>query len=100
MLTAGDWTGEGYINSAEVYNGDTWEAVDPMSVNRYSFNLLVAGGSAIVIGGWDGDFTNHATTEIYNAEFGVWEAGPILTGGRSNCRSVVMADGRVLVTGG
>ena len=100
VLAAGGWTGESYTSSAEVYNGDTWATVDPMSVNRYSFNLLAAGGSAIAIGGWDGDFTNHASTEVYNAEFGVWEAGPTLANGRSNCRSIVLEDGRILVTGG
>ena len=71
-----------------------------MSVNRYSFNLVLAGDQAVAIGGWDGDVTNHASTEIFNDAFGIWEPGPALINGRSNCRSIVLQDGRVLVTGG
>ena len=100
VLAAGGWTGEAYTASAEVYNGDSWTAVDPMSVNRYSFNLVLASDQAVAIGGWDGDVTNHASTEIFNDAFGIWEPGPALINGRSNCRSIVLQDGRVLVTGG
>ena len=98
VLATGGWTGEAYTASAEVYNGDSWTAVDPMS-SRYSFNLVLASDQAVAIGGWDGDVTNHASTEIFNDAFGIWE--PVrLINGRSNCRSIVLQDGRVLVTGG
>lgn len=100
LLTCGGHDGSSFVPSAEIYNGDTWSMVDPMGFTRYSFTLESTPYGALAIGGWDGGSANHATTEVFQSEFNVWDNGPTLNIGRSNHRSLVLNDGRILVVGG
>lgn len=100
LLAAGGHDGNGYTASTEMFDGDLWNTIDPMDQVRYSFTLEATSDNAIAIGGWDGEFTNHASTEIFYPAFNSWGAGPTLNTGRSNHRSLTLTDGRILVVGG
>ncbi|MCB0760775.1 MAG: hypothetical protein KDC12_04565 [Flavobacteriales bacterium] len=103
VLVTGGFGDGAYLNSAEYFEfeSETWVEVDPMSTVRYGHTANGIGNNKVLVcGGWDGELTNHLTTEIYDHTFETWEDGPDMAVGRSNHQSVLLLDYRILISGG
>lgn len=95
VLIAGGSNGSSISQTAEV-SGE----IIPMLQRRINHTADFSNGIVFVAGGYDGDITNHATTEIFSPETMEFTEGPTMQSGRSYHRTVVMNDGRILITGG
>jgi N-acetylneuraminic acid mutarotase len=93
-------------NAAETYNPSSgaWTSAGPMNTARTDHTatllpdgrVLVTGGLQIA-GGYD---VAIASAEIYNPSTRLWTPAPSMPTARTGHRATLLADGRVLVTGG
>lgn len=99
VLVAGSGT------SAELYDPATgsWTATGNMIGHRGGHTAtLLPDGAVLVAGGADGSGDHHVTNtaELYDPISRTWTATAPLAGDRKGHTATLMADGRVLVTGG
>ena len=93
------------LPSAEIYDpkSGTFTATGDMRVGReYHTATLLADGRVLVAGG-GGDYTNRrfiASAELYDPKAGTFTLTGSMTDARTNHMASLLADGRVLVTGG
>jgi hypothetical protein len=95
VLIAGGSNGPSVSQTAEV-SGE----IIPMLQRRVHHTANFSNGIVFIAGGYDGDITNHATTEIFSPQTMEFTEGPTMQSGRSYHRTVVLNDGRILITGG
>ncbi|MFB4295076.1 DUF6603 domain-containing protein [Actinomadura sp. NTSP31] len=107
VLVTGGAHGAGALASAELFDPATrtWTAALPMIDARSGHRAVpVPGGRVLVAGGvvptGDGGDRALARCEIYDPVTGAWSATGDLAAGRKGHQATVLADGRVLVTGG
>lgn len=110
VLVVGGWgigvDGESKVlRSAELYDPESgqWTATGELGVGRYSHTATALGdGKVLVVGGVDDDFfvTSTSSAEIYDPATGSWSPTGALEVGRAEHSSVLLPDGRVLVSGG
>jgi hypothetical protein len=95
VLIVGGSNGSSISQTAEV----SGESI-PMLQRRVNHTADFSMGLVFIAGGYDGDITNHASTEIFSPETMEFTEGPTMQSGRSYHRTVVLNDGRILITGG
>jgi hypothetical protein len=107
LLTGGYFGGLGQIsNWATLYNPvtNTWTTTTSMKYKRHSHTgTLLADGSALVVGGgvWNGvSYTFAPKAETYKPATKTWTATGAMITPRFGQTATLLADGRVLVTGG
>jgi uncharacterized protein (TIGR03382 family) len=92
--------------SAEIYDPATnaWMATAPMAhARRYHTATLLPDNTVLVVGGVyteSGVKTYLASAEVYDPATGTWDSAPPIQTERAYHRASLLADGRVLVTGG
>jgi hypothetical protein len=105
VLVTGGQDTAAELASAEIYDPRTgaFTATGSMSVGRvYQTATLLADGRVLVAGG-GGDYTNRhflASAELFDPRTGTFSTTGSLTDARTNHAASLLADGRVLVTGG
>ncbi|MBI4577518.1 MAG: IPT/TIG domain-containing protein [Planctomycetes bacterium] len=103
LLVGGNTLQSQVLDSAERFQGTgaNFAAVaGRMNAARESHTASVLpGGQVVIIGGGDGT-SPLATTEVYDAVAGTFQAGPSLTTSRKNHTATTLANGTVLVVGG
>ena len=105
VLVAGGWNGSS-MTSSEVYSpsANTWTATSgSMGTARLLHTAtLLSDGRVLVVGGWDGTPNDplYTSAEIFNPATGTWSGTGSMTYGRAQHTATLLADGRVLVTGG
>lgn len=100
VLVAGGFN-NGALASCEVYDPDTgWTEAAPMrrSAGQQTAHLR-KDGRVLVIGGYNGS-TYLDKTALYDPVADRWSDGPTMTQPHADHRSVLLADGGVLVAGG
>lgn len=94
-------TGDVYFETAEIFHlatGTFVELSSVMSAKRVGHTAaLVGAGKVLVVGGNGGPV---ATADIFNVATATWTPTAPLAHPRSSAATVVLDDGRVLVTGG
>jgi N-acetylneuraminic acid mutarotase len=100
LVAGGSTTG-----SAELYDPETgqWSATGSLSTSRvYHIAVRLANGKVLVAGGYGDSYLTYLTTsEIYDPDTGGWSAAGNLSVARvEGATATLLADGRVLVTGG
>lgn len=107
LLVAGG-TNNGPLDSARLYDPaqNAWADAAPMKTGRegdtavllHSGKVLVAGGQTSAPG--DGSPVYTRTAEVYDPDTNTWTQAGSMSTGRFQPTMTVLADGRVLVTGG
>lgn len=110
VLIAGgiNYTADGtpIFASAELYDPETgnWTETGSMAVPRFKHAAVrLTSGEVLVVGGTSVEPSDRqplASAEIYNPTTGIWRGVGRLTTAREQVRAVLLADDRVLVTGG
>ena len=108
LVAGGRSDGRTGLATAELYdpNSGTWQATGSMTAGRFAHTaVLLADGRVLVVGGVPFSFSCadpplSTSAELYNPATGTWTRTGNLAFGRTSAVSVVLADGRVLVTGG
>ncbi|WP_157232222.1 Kelch repeat-containing protein [Hyalangium minutum] len=106
VLVAGGWfTGPGPLTSVEVYDpaSGTWSTVASMpSAHGEHTATLLNNGNLLVAGGHlDGHRSNaHAAVEVYDPAANSWSTTAPMTSRRGGHAAALLANGKVLVTGG
>lgn len=105
LLADGTVLVAGSSTSAELYDPATgsWTATGDMIDRRGGHTAtLLPDGAVLVAGGADGGGDHHVTNtaELYDPISRTWTATAPLAGDRKGHTATLMADGRVLVTGG
>ena len=103
------------LRSCEIYNPATgvWSATANMAKYRAgATSFVMPDGRVLVAGGSEGNGSHELrdvadllgsaqeTTEIYNPATDSWSAGPSMSEFKAGAMSIVLADGRWLVSGG
>jgi len=107
VLVTGGTNGGGPMNSAEIYNptNGTWTTVAAtMSVTRDDHTATMLANGKVLIAGGTGFSGVQNTAELFdpagNAGAGTFGNGTTFTGGRYSHTATVLANGKVLITGG
>jgi N-acetylneuraminic acid mutarotase len=106
VLVAGGWYGAGHNSFlAELYNpaADKWEKTGIMRVRRAAHTAtLLPNGKVLVVGGGSATSANEgkATTELFDPATGNWTDAGETSVGRLNHTATLLANGKVLITGG
>jgi hypothetical protein len=106
VLIAGGYSDGFSLASAELYDPTTgkFRPTGSMSVDRDNHTAtLLADGRVLIAGGFhnNGDPNNsYASAEIYDPRSGTFSPTGAMTTGRTGHVATLLADGRVLVTGG
>ncbi len=108
LVAAGGGSGvSGLLDTAELYDpaSGSWTATGAMNGKRILHTAtLLPGGKVLVTGGADGisETSVHAlaSAELYDPETGTWSATGSMMEARARHSATLLADGRVLVTGG
>lgn len=94
-------------DTVEIYNPtlDTWTTVAPLNTPRAAHNAaLLNDGRVIIAGGTDyvaaPAYAAYDSVEIYDPVANTWTVKAPMNGGRFDSTSVLLADGRFMVTGG
>lgn len=102
LATAGQ-----FLTTCELYNptNGTWSPAGYMSVLRSNYTAtLLTNGKVLVSGGDDLGTSaipvSHASAELYDPATNSWSAAASMSTARSSHTATLLADGRVLVTGG
>ncbi|MFK5954915.1 MAG: kelch repeat-containing protein [Planctomycetota bacterium] len=103
------------LRTCEIYDpvAGTWTTTPNMAKFRAgSTSFVMPDGRVLVAGGTEGNNAHELhdvadllgtalkTTEIYNPTTNTWSSGPIMSEFKAGAMSVVLADGRWLVSGG
>jgi hypothetical protein len=93
------------LSSAELFDPATnaFAATGSMSTARYGATATtLADGRVLIAGGNDSPTPtiSYATTELYDPHTGTFSPGGTMIRGRSRQTATLLADGRVLITGG
>lgn len=96
-LVVGGSDGISVLDNAEVDG-----IILPISVPRmdHTATYIPAVNYILIAGGYDGDVTNHSSTDLFDPETLEFVEGPEMAYGRSNHRATLLSDGRVVITGG
>ena len=102
------WDGDYYTtgtSTTEIYDPavGSWSFAGAMSVGRYYHTAtLLADGRVLVAGAYDQDYWGQTTTaaEIYDPALGTWALAGDMRTIRYGNTATLLANGRVLVTGG
>jgi hypothetical protein len=82
-------------------HGDDFTSTGSMTVSRYSHTASrLLDGRVLVAGGFDFDFIQLASAELYNPATGTWTNAGSLTSPLVGHTSTVLPNGKVLVAGG
>jgi hypothetical protein len=108
VLVVGGSTGEyggTVLASAEVYDPatGTWSSTGGMSVGRRDHTAtLLPNGKVLVVGGSDAENggTLMTSAEVYDPATGTWSSTGSMSVGRHHHAAVLLAQGKVLVSGG
>jgi hypothetical protein len=106
LLAGGVGTGWTFLASAELYDPDsgTFSATGEMSVPRESHSVTkLMDGRVLITGGHQGRhaaITIYDSAEIYDPQTGHFTLTGLMTVRRHKHDAVLLADGRVLITGG
>ena len=107
LITGGNDLGDHGVASAELYdpNAGTFTATGSMTTARGLHTAtLLADGRVLIVGGdpnaWSFPGPYHASAEIYDPSTGVFTATGSMSFGRELHAATLLADGRVLITGG
>lgn len=95
FFISGGWDG-GAVTSACEFDGEVYD----MNYPRMDHTCNAFGSKILIAGGYDGSSTNYSSTEIFDTQTLEFLDGPEMDFGRSYHRSVNLADGRILITGG
>jgi hypothetical protein len=95
FFICGGWDG-GAVTSACEFDGEVYD----MNYPRMDHTCNAFGSKILIAGGYDGSSTNYSSTEIFDTQSLEILDGPEMDFGRSYHRSVNLADGRILITGG
>lgn len=95
FFICGGWDG-GAVTSACELDGEIYD----MNYARMDHTCNTFGSKIFIAGGYDGNSTNYSSTEIFDTQTLEFLDGPEMEFGRSYHRSVNLADGRILITGG
>ena len=88
----------GYLDSVEIFNGESWVMGMSMNQARANFAAVVLDGELYAIGGED-EVTYLSSVEKYNNEVGHWVHVKNLNTTRVNHHAFVL-DGKIYVVGG
>lgn len=104
ILAIGGFDGGMTTASCEWYDPqlDVWMPVASLPGPRQNATAHTINGDVFVIGGWDGDVTNHDDILHYSASTAGWTAVATMSSGRSGHSSVVTGwlDPKILICGG
>src|SRR5690348_7544346 len=108
LVAGGRSDGRTGLATAELYDPatGTWAATGSMTTGRFAHTaVLLADGRVLVMGGVPfnsscADPPTATSAELYNPATSTWTRTGNLAFGRASAVAVVLADGRVLVTGG
>jgi N-acetylneuraminic acid mutarotase len=108
VLAIGGGDYQSVWSSTEVWdpaNPGAWTAGPSMNVARHDpVAVTLADGRILVAGGWPSTDASssspHTSAEVFDPATGVWSMAGSMVFRRSSPASVLLADGRVLVTGG
>jgi N-acetylneuraminic acid mutarotase len=105
LVVGGAASGNISIATTELYDpaADSWTSVAPLSTARYVHSAtLLPNGKVLVAGGYDGANILYST-EVYDpadGELGSWSYASNLNNNRYEHSAVLLANGKVLVSGG
>lgn len=91
------------VGTSEIYEGGAWGRVAPMTDRRAGSAVLLADGRVLAAGGSNesGGYKQElSTAEIYDPATNAWTAVGSMKEPRARFAMAVLADGRVLATGG
>jgi hypothetical protein len=111
LVVGDDWTGCGGEGptamttsvNAEVYRAasSTWQAAASLNAIRSGLTAVpLSNGGAMVAGGYTEDGIGFSSVKIFDPVALSWSQPGLMTYARVNPSSVLLEDGRVLVTGG
>lgn len=109
VIMGGETAGPNFVSTVEIYDGSagSWTVQSNSGVvtKFHTATLLSTGvhsGKILVVGGCANASCTSVTavTKLYDPSNDTWTTGPSLTTGRAKHTATVLADGRVLVTGG
>ena len=106
LFAGGTGTGWTFLNDAELYDPttNTFTATGNMLAARESHTAtLLANGKVLIAGGHKGrraDITIYSSAEIYNPATGSFSLAGDMSRVRHKHEAVLLADGRVLISGG
>jgi N-acetylneuraminic acid mutarotase len=108
VLVAGGYDSDGICGSAVLYDPATgkWKTTGFMSAGHYGHTMtLLASGKVLIAGGENGggsakNCPSLKTAELFDPGTGRWTLTSPMTAPRSEHTATLLADGRVLVTGG
>ena len=79
---------------------NSWTFLTNMSTKRAYSASVPVNGKLLVLGGWDGDYNNLATSEYVSPDGDASQPGPDLPGPRSLHCAVKLSNGQVMLLGG
>ena len=79
---------------------NSWTFLTNMTTNRYYSASVPVNGKLLVLGGQDGDWNTHSTTEYISPSGDASQPGPDLPTPRSNHCAVKLSNGQVMLLGG
>jgi large repetitive protein len=106
VVVTGGYDGYTSLTYAYVYSynpaTNVWIALEPMTVPRQAHTAtLLPSGSILIAAGGPSEGSPYNTTEIYNPlAGGSTQPGPPLNTARDDGQAALLADSRILVTGG
>lgn len=89
--------------SAELYDpvSGTWSATGSLTTARWEHTAtLLANGTVLVAGGFDGTGTVLSSAELYNPATGTWSSTGSLTTARASYTATLLSNGTVLAASG
>ncbi len=102
VLITGGYNGS-YLSSAELYDPSTVAFtttgnVTMATTRRYHTATMLTSGKVLIAGGYNGSYLSSA--ELYDPATGTFTPTGNMTMSRQNHTATLLADGRVLITGG
>ncbi len=88
------------LSSSLAYGSQSWiPASDMASARGFATATLLQSGKVLVVAGQNADGTLD-TSEIYDPILNSWQAGPVISGGRTGHTATLLSDGKVLLASG
>jgi WD40 repeat protein len=102
VLVVGGYGGNGYLNSAELYDpiAGTWSLTSGLNTARYAHTAtLLPNGKVLVAGGYD-DNSYLNSAELYDPITGTWSSTGNLNTARGTHTATLLPNGKVIVVAG